>query len=46
MDFLKKLDHPLMFLFFLALAMTGLQSVMAWLFLELGAPGAAALVRH
>jgi hypothetical protein len=46
MEFLKKLDHPLLFLFFLVLALTGLQAFMAWGFSELELPGAAALVRH
>lgn len=46
MEFLKKLDHPLMFLFFLVLALTGLQAFLAWGFTEMGAPGAANLIRH
>lgn len=46
MEFLKKLDHPLMFLFFLVLAITGVQAVLAWGFTEAGLPGPANLVRH
>lgn len=46
MDFLKKLDHPLLFLFFLVLALTGLQAFMVWGASELSLPGAAALLRH
>lgn len=46
MEFLKKLDHPLLFLFFLVLAMTGLQAFMSWGFQELQLPGAANLVKH
>lgn len=45
-EFLGKLDHPLLFLFFLLLALTGLQAFLAWGFEELQLPGAAALVRH
>jgi hypothetical protein len=45
-EFLKKLDHPLLFLFFLILATTGLKSFLAWGASELGLPGAASFLRH
>jgi len=45
-DFLKKLDHPLLFLFFLLLALNGLKSFLVWGAIELGLPGAASLLRH
>ena len=45
-DFIKSLDHPLLFLFFLLLALKGLESVLTWGFKEAGLPGAAALTQH
>lgn len=46
MEFLKKLDHPVMFLLFLTLAVTGLKAFLTWGATELGADGAANLLRH
>jgi len=45
-EFLKKLDHPLLFLFFLLLALKGLEAVLTWGFKELRWNGPAALIQH
>lgn len=45
-ELLNKLDHPLLFLFFLLLALTGLQAVLTWAFKEFNLPGPAALAQH
>lgn len=46
MEFLRKLDHPLLFLFFLLLALTGLKAFLVWGASELQLPGAANLMKH
>lgn len=46
MEFLKKLDHPLLFLLFMLLALKGLESVITWGAKEAGMSGLAALVQH
>lgn len=45
-DFMKTLDHPLLFLFFLLLALTGLSSVVTWGFKAAGLNGPATLIQH
>lgn len=46
MEFLKKLDHPLLFLFFLLIALKGLEAMLTWGAKEAGMPGLAALIQH
>lgn len=46
MEFIKHLDHPLLFLFFLLLALKGLEAVITWGFKEANMPGPAALMQH
>jgi len=46
MDIVKKLDHPLMFLLFLLLALKGLEALFTWGFKELGWSGPAALMQN
>lgn len=43
---LDALDHPIVFVFFLTLAVIGMQSVLTWAFKSLNAPGPAALTQH
>lgn len=43
---IEKLDHPLLFLFFLLIALKGLEAVLVWGLKEVGAPGPAALIQH
>lgn len=45
-EFLSKLDHPVMFLLFLVLALTGLKAFLAWGAEELQLSGPANLFRH
>lgn len=44
-EFISKLDHPLLFLFFLLLALKGLEAVLTWAFKEAGWQGPAALMQ-
>lgn len=46
MEFLKHLDHPLLFLFFLLLALKGLEAVLTWGAKEANMTGLAALIQH
>lgn len=46
MEFLKHLDHPLLFLFFLLIALKGLEAVLTWGFKAANMPGPAALIQH
>jgi hypothetical protein len=46
MEFLKHLDHPLLFLFFMLLALKGLEAVLTWGAKEANMPGLAALIQH
>lgn len=43
---LEALDHPLMFVFFMLLAITGMASLITWGAKEAGLDGLAALVQH
>ena len=43
---LEKLDHPLFFVLFAMMAITGLQSIITWGAKEAGWDGLAALVQH
>jgi hypothetical protein len=45
-EFFKKLDHPLLFLLFLLLALKGLEAFLTWGFKELGWSGPAALMQN
>lgn len=45
-EFFQHLDHPLLFLFFLVLALTGLKAVMAWAAYNANLPGASDLLKH
>ena len=45
-EFIKKLDHPLLFLLFLLLALKGLESVLTWGFKEVGWAGPANLMQN
>lgn len=46
MEFLKKLDHPLLFVLFVFMAVTGMQAALTWGAKEMGWNGLAALVQH
>lgn len=46
MDMLEKLDHPLLFLLFLLLALKGMEAFLTWAFKAAGLPGPAALIQH
>jgi hypothetical protein len=46
MDFLKHLDHPLLFLLFLMLALKGFEAVVTWGAKEVGWAGLSDLVQH
>lgn len=46
MEFIEHLDHPLLFLLFLLLALKGLEAVLTWAFKAADMPGPAALVQH
>ena len=46
MDFLKRLDHPLLFVLFVFMAVTGMQAVLTWGAKEAGWNGLASLVQH
>lgn len=46
MDFLKHLDHPIVFLFFLLLALKGLEAVITWGAKAAGFQGLASLIQH
>lgn len=46
MEFLKKLDHPILFLVFLMLALKGTEAVVTWGAKKANLPGLAALVQH
>lgn len=45
-EFLQRLDHPLLFLFFLLIALKGLEAVLTWGFKSIHLDGAAALMQH
>jgi hypothetical protein len=46
MELIKKLDHPLLFLLFLMLALKGFEALLTWGFKSLGWAGPAALIQH
>lgn len=46
MELLKKLDHPILFILFLLLALKGLEALGTWGFKSLGWAGPAALLQH
>ena len=46
MEFLKKLDHPLLFILFMLLALKGLESVITWGAKEAGINGLASIMQH
>jgi hypothetical protein len=43
---LEALDHPIMFVLFMMMAVVGLQSLITWGAKEAGLDGLAALVQH
>ena len=45
-EFLQKFDHPLLFLFFLILAMKGFESVFTWAAKKAGQQGLASMMQH
>lgn len=46
MKFLERFDHPIFFIFFMLLAITGLQAVLTWGAKEMGWAGLANLMQH
>ena len=44
--FMDGLNHPLLFLLFMLMALWGLASILTYVFKELGWSGPAALVQH
>ena len=46
MEFLKKLDHPILFVFFLLLALKGLGALITWGAKEAGMTGLANLMHN
>jgi hypothetical protein len=46
MEFLKHLDHPLLFLLFLFMALKGFEAVVTWAAKEAGLNGLAVLAQH
>jgi len=43
---LEKLDHPLLFVLFMMMAMLGMQAIITWGAKEMGWDGLAAIVQH
>lgn len=46
METIKRLDHPLLFIVFVTMAVLGMQAALTWGFKEIGWNGAAAFVQH
>ncbi len=45
-DFLDGLNHPLLFVFFLLMALWGMASVLTFVFKKLGWQGPASFIQH
>jgi hypothetical protein len=46
MEFLRRLDHPILFLIFLLLALKGTEAVITWGAKAANLPGLASLIQH
>lgn len=46
MDTIKRLDHPLLFIVFVTMAVLGTQAALTWGFKAVGWNGAATFVQH